>query len=529
MVPVKVDTLHDYYDDGATFWSTSDFFMQFDKKGISGQSVKEMESASSCQQNLSVFNKNSADKELCTLSATIQPPADMDNLSNLSEDTLLLILSRVTETKVVASMSILSSYLRNLWVKLSTLTLCPNSVRAALSAYEALRGSGILRLNVLTTDPEGADATASWLRFAESRVLEEIFFHNRCLVLEDDLFKELVEKDMVDRGTFELPCITRTCSLRLKLGNLGLNFPASGIFSGLTALFLENFRLQGQISINSTMFPRLLHLTMKSAHGMVALEVETDTLSQLELLDLQGFERLVVKAQALRFLTIQVCFLDATAPVANIAAESLQELRWQDIYDEHIISLGPMPVLRLIAAPPISKDWHQEVRWDQICASFLKRFSVIETLELQLTLEMDVEIPESPQPQYMEEIRIPSTEILRLSLCTDAHSFGESVLQLLSRCTGIKALSLTLDGGNEGSCPQDCMCGQTSSRTQDFPMTSLQKVDIKNFSGVEHEINFVEQLLRCSPALELVTTEWNGSVGIIRRQMKSDSENSEPG
>ncbi|KAI5008186.1 hypothetical protein ZWY2020_009234 [Hordeum vulgare] len=467
MISVNVDTLDEYH---------GDFFMQFDKKGISGQPVKEMESTSSSEQNLSVFNKNSADKELCTLSATVQAPIDMDNFSNLSEDTLLLILSRVNETKVLASMSILSRYLRNMWVKLSTLTLCPNNVRAALSAYETLRGSGILRLNVLTSDPKGAeaDATASWLRFAESRVLDEIFFHNRCLVPEDELLREIVEEDMVDRGTFELPCITKTCSLTLKLGNLGLTFPGSGIFSGLTTLFLENFRFQGQVSINRTMFPRLLYLTMKRAHGMVALEVETDTLSQLELLDFQDFERLVVNAQALKFLTIQVCFLDATAPSANIAAESLQELRWQDVYDENTISLGSMSGLRLIAAPQISKDWHGQVRWDQICASFLRRFSAIEIIELQLTLEMEVEIPESPQPQFMEEIRIPSTEILRLSLCTDGHSFGESVMQLLSRCTGIKALFLTLDG-NEGSCPQDCTCRRTSLRTQGFPMTYLQK------------------------------------------------------
>ncbi|CAM0949349.1 unnamed protein product [Alopecurus aequalis] len=46
--------------------------VELDKKGTSGQSVKEMASTSSCQQSLNVFNKNNADKDLSILSLIIR-------------------------------------------------------------------------------------------------------------------------------------------------------------------------------------------------------------------------------------------------------------------------------------------------------------------------------------------------------------------------------------------------------------------------------------------------------------------------
>jgi hypothetical protein len=56
-------------------------------------------------------------------------------------------------------------------------------------------------------------------------------------------------------------------------------------------------------------------------------------------------------------------------------------------------------------------------------------------------------------------------------------------------------------------CPPDCLCDQPENwRSQNISLTGLEVVEIKNFKGSSHEVDFLELLFRCAP-LTKVTVE----------------------
>ena len=72
------------------------------------------------------------------------------------------------------------------------------------------------------------------------------------------------------------------------------------------------------------------------------------------------------------------CFSDVPEPVASIAAERLEVLRWKV---PCVPELGEMLHLRVLESPPITTLWSED-----ICAKFLNRFPAVNHLELQTSL-----------------------------------------------------------------------------------------------------------------------------------------------
>ena len=57
-------------------------------------------------------------------------------------------------------------------------------------------------------------------------------------------------------------------------------------------------------------------------------------------------------------------------------------------------------------------------------------------------------------------------------------------------------------------CPPDCPCYEPKNwRTQTISLTNLEKLDIIQFKGVDHEFDFLKLIFRCAPMLNKVTVE----------------------
>lgn len=54
----------------------------------------------------------------------------------------------------------------------------------------------------------------------------------------------------------------------------------------------------------------------------------------------------------------------------------------------------------------------------------------------------------------------------------------------------------------EEVCPPDCPCDQPQNwRSQNIPLMGLEVVEIQNFKGRDHEVDFLKFLFRCAPLM----------------------------
>ncbi|KAK1662676.1 hypothetical protein QYE76_050835 [Lolium multiflorum] len=240
-----------------------------------------------------------------------------DRLSALPDDLLIRILVLVDDAAEAAQTSILASRWRRLWALLPELRFYyieHHGIGTALAAHQVPD----LTLLIALTDDPSPESMSAWLHVAARRLSGHIHVEVR---------REAGTKAEERLGVIELPCFHKATYVVLNLGSLGLALPPSGVFARHKELQLIGIRLQGQTGLNDLLSPQrcpsLESLRVGDARGLDSINIHSETLVRVELLDLVRLQELTVVAPALIRLKVSNCFTDTLNPelsVANISA-----------------------------------------------------------------------------------------------------------------------------------------------------------------------------------------------------------------
>ncbi|KAG8080201.1 hypothetical protein GUJ93_ZPchr0007g4481 [Zizania palustris] len=440
-------------------------------------------------------------------------------LSDLPDDMLAYILDQLKDTHAAARTSVLSRRWRNLWARIPRLFFWnrqPHDSSHVSDALAAHAASAITQLNVMSLYSATPDATASWLRVAAPLVSGELCFVNRSVVPMSTLIQELSEEVVEERGVFELPCFPKATVIRLGLGFLGLSLPPSGVFSAqpaLRKLHLEHVRLHGECTLDDATMPFLEELLIYRVRGLANLTIKLKSLIWMYLLEIVELVHLNAVVPGLKNLSVRLWLYRKNLSSVCIVAEKLEDFSWGTWYHPGFMEFGKMPYLRMVTPPSVFPYGAWKVELNQNCQRFLKLFSRIHSLILIVAI--------TPTPglgddwPLMEGItRLPDITVLYLHLATQGHTYGASVLHILAMCTGIAKLALQIDVDFEGGtpCSLNCICHQPPSQgAQNFVVRFLEEVEINNFNGKKHELDFVKVLFKAAPKLRRMRVTYHHS------------------
>ncbi|KAM0886625.1 hypothetical protein ACQ4PT_029584 [Festuca glaucescens] len=315
------------------------------------------------------------------------PGGGSDHFSRLPDHLLVRILLRIP-TKKAVEMSALSRRWRGVWTQLPILKFdgVESSVPAhALAVYRAHGELDIHSFTVYTNQMDAQDA-AAWLSLLAPLLTGRLYFDNTDAVSPETLQLLLHEEEaVVPRDAFELPCFKKATEIWMDLGLLGLGMPPAAVFDVLRVMWLEHFWFRGQFCLSDTMLPSLQKLTIRRVRGLVGLMLNSKSLLYIHLSLLVEIPQINILAPRLEELDVTSCFYDVPEPVASIAAERLQILRWEVPCVPKPVCLRKIPHLLVLGAPPISTLWPEN-----ICADFLDCFPVVDRLELQISLGVQI-------------------------------------------------------------------------------------------------------------------------------------------
>uniref|UniRef100_K4A2Y9 F-box/LRR-repeat protein 15/At3g58940/PEG3-like LRR domain-containing protein n=1 Tax=Setaria italica TaxID=4555 RepID=K4A2Y9_SETIT len=369
------------------------------------------------------------------------------------------ILVRLRCAGAAARTSVLSRRWRGLWRHLPELSfrgVAPGAVEAAL-AQVALPKLSLLDIDTSWLYTLRADAVASLFRTAAR--LDPVELSMMLRVHPGD---ELVP--------FVVPSFARAKSIRLDVDMLHLTPPAlDGGFPALERLSITNSRFDTgadrfDIGALISRCPQLRVLELINRWGLDTVTINSATIEELLVMDVQfSISGVDIVAPVLKKFTFSTCFPSSPNAVG-------------------IDGIG---------------------MW---CLGHLKLGTEENGFVLGLNLERAHSVTDMRNLQEM--FQLPNISALELCVGTRGHVYGAMALNLLRICNATQRLKLFVRPvfwrTNDEACAFDCPCNQPQNwRSQNISLTSLEELEIENFEGSDHEVDFLKLLFRCAPLVNV--------------------------
>ncbi|TVU37838.1 hypothetical protein EJB05_11179, partial [Eragrostis curvula] len=402
----------------------------------------------------------------------------VDRISSLPDDLLLLVLSRFQSAREAARTSVLSSRWSGLWRRLPELyfsDLSPSALEAAL-AKVAVPKLFVLDIAVSRhTDRHSFSAAdvASLLRNAARLNPVEL--------------KVVVGVEVKDRGVaVEFPCFPRATSIHLEVFYLNLTLLSQGgEFPVLERLSIRNCFINIGVLISRCPYIRVLNLS--HCRGDDATIVHSTTIEELNVTNhFIGLRSVDIVAPVLKKLTLHA-----------------------DLHKDFTMSL----------LAPMVENHSWSCSWLDIDGITLEidrtRCLCRLTLETEksgcIVLCLDIRRSSlhsvSHERKLQEIFQFPKCSVLELYLESSEHVYGGMVLNILRICNGIRRLKLVSNYWfrDVKGCPPNCLCDQPQNwRSHNTILLGLEEVEIENFKGSNHEVDFLKLLFRCAPLTKVI-------------------------
>ncbi|EAZ04256.1 hypothetical protein OsI_26400 [Oryza sativa Indica Group] len=393
----------------------------------------------------------------------------VDRLSDLSNDTLAKILGHLRDIRNVATTAVLSRRWLDLWTHVDIIVL----------QYDEPPDSRIVQEVLAAHARKGSTAT-----------------HIRLLELVEELG---VVVDEMGAG-FELPCFMRVTKITLSLGFLGLSLPPSGVFAKLRELHLVYVRFNGELTLDDAMLPSLEWLDIGKSRGLASLTLRLAPLTLMALHDMRWLRRLNAVLPGLKELSVSECFLEHLDGV-SIVADEMEQLRWPGFYWPGLVYFSRMPRLRTLCVSVSDFAHGSREAFNQGSQMLLNRYPSIHHLELRVVIKTGV------TPLMVGITGLPYTKILTLHLVTEGHSYGASVLHILTMCTRIAKLTLMIPKyfEVEDACAEICICDWLPNwRNENILLECLEEVTILYYRGEDDELDLLKLLVRGATGLRRI-------------------------
>ncbi|RLN36260.1 putative FBD-associated F-box protein [Panicum miliaceum] len=414
----------------------------------------------------------------------------VDRISGLNDDLLIQVLVRLRCAGVAVRTGVLSRRWRGLWRYLPEHCfrgIAYDTVKAAV-AQIALPKLFLLDINIPSWLP--AEAVASLLRTA-ARL---------------DPVELSISIIWVKPMTMEAPSFARARSIRLNVNELHLTPPAQGSeFPVLERLSIINCRFDAGALISRC--PRLRVLELICSHVLDTITVHSATVEELLVTGERRLRGVDIVAPLLKKFTLRgAVSVDFSM---SLLAPTVENLSWNCR-----IAYSWLDPHKAVGIDASGTSW-----WSLI---HLKLGREERGFLLGLGIRRLSQHPVTHVRSLQEMFQFLDISVLELCLKTRGHAYGAVVLKLLRICSAIQRLKLVsqLNKRINEACPPSCPCDQQSNwRSQNISLTGLEEVEIENFKGRGHEVDFLKLLFRCA-SLTKVTVKLASNVVAWSRECK---------
>ncbi|XBH59041.1 hypothetical protein VPH35_080354 [Triticum aestivum] len=441
-----------------------------------------------------------------------------DLISALPTDLLLQVLVRLGCTRAAARTSILSRRWRGLWTRLPGLTFRDVAPGPLLAALSSLGPSGV-PLSLLDIHiPEAqvkvhVDRGPTWAggraRRQSYRLQPYLHPSNQVSMLlraagrlspaafrfshPHELENSYVDVDLSS-------CFRRATSIELDARFICFPNPQSE-FPTLESLSISGCLVH--LAVVVPLCPRLRVLRVHRAYlqGEV-ITVRSASLQEFSVEnDIAGAStrRVDVEAPTLKQLT--VFFRNSGDLSVSVLAPNVENVSWRCFYSSVRVGLG---LWGLSGVRLQTKEGNGQ--------GVLPPVHILCLHMIAMQYQRDYRDAELAFAAEIEKHMFANFSGLEVHLETPGHVFGAFLLQLLGMHrfrTATRSLKVILQRfERKDGCPPDCPCDEPKNwRTQTISLTNLEKLDIIQFKGVDHEFDFLKLIFRCAPMLNKVTVE----------------------
>ncbi|KAG2645947.1 hypothetical protein PVAP13_2KG517300 [Panicum virgatum] len=419
-----------------------------------------------------------------------------DWISDLPDTLLLHILMLLPLVEAVRT-CVLSRRWRSAWTRLPRLAFDDDagdvdmpdvliSVRRRSSAGDAVR------------------LATSATRLAAGRVAARFHLYLSSAAVNlynDDAVEEAAE-------TLQLPCFPRATEFALVFmggGSFNLAVPShvdlrmrsAVTFAKRTKMFTD-----GGEGISKAVVRAVKVLALLAQSPLLFLRVSM----------VMQLQRLQVASESLREMHVHRCFSLTTAPTSMLLnVPALEELHWEDHYprDDAGVSLCGLPrCLQKLVIAELSRCF----------TKILQHFHRADTLSLQICRQVHYatqrwvstnhnKIPIAPGHAELK-VKLPYHLELELTVDTNQHKIGPTIVNLLKKSSCVRKLSLQIHHGEIDyiPCLSDCNCRQPSNwRHQNISLASLKWVIINGFSGTSDAESLLCSIMKNAKGLSEVS------------------------